>query len=105
MLVTEDQRYLAGLIHPVSAGGRGGEGGAPGKGGPGGEGGPGISRGELRCADGRSGPKGQDGRPGPEGPPGRPGPPPRIVTVGADDVFPRLIPQSLQDLIDYARKN
>ena len=105
LLVTEDDRYLAGLIQPISGGGPGGQGGKGGDGGAGGEGGRGTVVNGRRCANGNAGADGQGGQEGPDGPLGRGGAAPRVVTVDAADIFPRFIPQSLQDLIDYSREN
>ena len=105
LLVTENDRYLAGLVQPVTGGGQGGEGGSGGEGGAGGAGGRGTVVNGQRCANGSAGAEGQSGQDGPEGPSGRAGPAPRIVTVEAADIFPRFIPQPLQDLIDYSREN
>ena len=105
LLVTEDDRYLAGLVQPVSGGGGGGSGGAGGEGGSGGAGGRGTVVNGRRGANGPDGADGQEGQDGPEGPPGQAGPAPRIVTVEATDIFPRFIPQALRDLIDYTRQN
>ena len=105
LLVTEEDRYLVGLVQPLSGGGSGGAGGTGGEGGAGGSGGRGTVVNGQRCANGPDGADGQSGQDGPEGPPGRAGSAPRIVTVEAADIFPRFIPQPLRDLIDYTRQN
>jgi hypothetical protein len=93
--------YLAGLVDAYATGGPGGRGGKPGPGGSGGEGGAATGR---RCEAGNDGAKGPDGNPGPDGAEGAPGSRARVITVAAQDLFPRPVPPRLQELLDYARR-
>ena len=103
ILVSEEERFLAGLVDGRSVGGPGGPGGHGGKGGPGGPGGRGIIVNGRQCDDGPVGSRGSDGPRGPEGPAGAPGNPPRIITVASGDVFGTRVPSGLQALLDYSR--
>ena len=103
IMVSDDERFLAGLVSAQTVGGLGGKGGRGGEGGPGGEGGEGILVNGRRCDDGSRGPKGRDGPAGEDGPLGAPGNPARVITVSSGDVFGSRVPQALLALLDFSR--
>lgn len=109
VIVSEDDRLLAGLVDVEVPGGRGGEGGDGGAGGTGGEGGtPGTRRSVpvspgVACTAGVEGDSGPDGPEGREGRDGRRGPSMEIIEVSEGSVFGNRVPPSLAELIDYHR--
>ncbi len=96
IVVSESDRFLSGVVDPVSSGGDGGRGG---KGGTGGDGGAGGAADGPTCSAGPAGASGRDGSSGSNGRRGRGDREVVVITSPLNQVFGSRIPPELNELL------